>query len=160
MKNLLLTLVMAALSLTSFGQKIAAKKNLITVDKQPYASIEYDGVDTYYVSSPQNERLFVVKWLYFNDPAAASATNAGGATSYLQFIFPGSHTLVETATPAPSFTAFPLILARQIYTARLLKNGALDSQAVADFASINGLLYSARRQALDRPIVVPVGSGY
>ena len=161
MKNAFLLLALAALACPAFGQKITVKKNLVSVDKQPYARIESDGSDTYYVGSPQNERLFVVKWLYFNDPTAVSPTNLTGATSYLQFIFPTSHTLVETAPPAPSLSSFLVSLTRKIYAARLLKNGVLDAQAIADFAAINGTLYSVRRRALDQPsVIMPAGTGY
>lgn len=159
MKHLFYTLLLAGLALGASAQKIAVKKNLMTVDGQPYARFEADGgslsSSQYYVSSPQNARLFVVKLLSFNDPANASPDNLTGNTCYLQFVFPASGQVAETAL---SGLFRSLSLARKIYPARLLQNGALDPRAVADFVLVNGTPFSARRRALDQAAwVVPVG---
>ncbi len=151
MKNLFCTLLFATLTFGAGAQKIAVKSNLMTVGGQPYARLLADGgaltSTQYYVSSPQNERLFVVKLLSFNDPANACPSNPTGNTDYLQFVFTASRTVVETPVPG-LFRA--LSLARKIYAAQLLRNGTLDPQAVADFAVNNGTVYSQRRQALDQ----------
>lgn len=159
MKNLFCALLLSCLALGATAQKIAVKKNLMTVDGQPYARLEADGSalssNQFYVNSPQGERLFVVKQLSFNDPANASAPNPTGSTTYLQFVFPATGQVAETYQPG-LFRA--LNVARQLYPARLLKNGMLDPQAVTEFVLINGTLFSARRQALDRSaLLVPVG---
>jgi hypothetical protein len=151
MKNLFCTLLLTLLALGATAQKIAVKKNLMTVDGQPYARLEPDGSalssSQFYVNSPQNNRLFVVKLLSFNDPANVSPNNLTGSTDYLQFVFPASGQVAET----PLLGLFrSLSVARKIYPARLLKNGALDPQAVADFILVNGTPFSARRQALDQ----------
>jgi hypothetical protein len=159
MKNLFCTLLFSLLALGATAQKIAVKKNLMTVDGQPYARLEANGSalgsSQFYVNSPQGERLFVVKQLSFNDPANASPQNPTGSTTYLQFVFPATGQVAETYQPG-LFRA--LSVARQLYPARLLKNGALDPQAVTDFVLVNGTSFSARRQALDRSaLLVPVG---
>jgi hypothetical protein len=159
MKNLFCTFLFSLLALGATAQKIAVKKNLMTVDGQPYARLEANGSalgsSQFYVNSPQGERLFVVKQLSFNDPANASPQNPTGSTTYLQFVFPATGQVAETYQPG-LFRA--LSVARQLYPARLLKNGALDPQAVTDFVLVNGTSFSARRQALDRSaLLVPVG---
>jgi hypothetical protein len=159
MKNLFCTFLFSLLALGATAQKIAVKKNLMTVDGQPYARLEANGSalgsSQFYVNSPQGERLFVVKQLSFNDPANASPQNPTGSTTYLQFVFPATGQVAETYQPG-LFRA--LSVARQLYPARLLKNGALDPQAVTEFVLVNGTSFSARRQALDRSaLLVPVG---
>jgi len=163
MKTLLLALAGSLLALGASAQKLAIKRNLVTVDRQPYAHIEPAGEtifgisDMYYVSSAQNERLFAVKYLVLNDPAAASPTNPTGSIGYVQFVFTNARLYVETSAPASGFR--PINVARIIYAARLLKGDKLDPQAVADFAVNNGTLYSARRHALEQPLLAPAG-GY
>jgi hypothetical protein len=151
MKNLFCTLLLSLLALGATAQKIAVKKNVMTVNGQPYARLEGDGgalsTTQYYVNSVQGTRLFVIKLLSFQDPANASASNPTGETQYLQFIFPGSGVAAETVLPG-LFRS--LSMARKIYAAGLLKDGALDPQAVSDFVFTNGMPFSARRQALDQ----------
>lgn len=158
MKNLFCTLLLALLALGATAQKIKVKKNLMTVDGQPYARLETDGSalnsTQCYVNSVQGERLFVVKLLYFNDPANANPQNITGSTTYLQFVFPATGQVAETNQHG-LFRA--LNVALQLYPARLLKNGVLDPKAVTEFVYINGTPFSARRQALDRSaLLVPV----
>lgn len=152
MKNLFYTLLLALAALSASAQKITVKNNLMTVDKQPYARLEGDGgalsSSQYYVSSVQGSRLLVVKLLAYNDPANTSPNNPTGATQYLQFVFPASGQMAETEV-AGLFRS--LSVARKLYAARLLKDGALDPQAVADFVLVNGMSFSARRHALDQP---------
>ena len=152
MRNLLFTLLLAFLAFSGFAQKIAIKGNLITVDKQPYAHIEPGEIylinhsNLFYINSLQDKALFVVKEMMLNDPTA-------GSLSYLQFIFLDSKLVVEVpnGTPLRFMTA-----ARKVHAARLLKNGELDPQAVANFDLINGHIYSDRRLALNQlPIVLP-----
>lgn len=152
MKNLCFTLLLALLTFSGFAQKIAIKDDLITVDKQPYAHIEAGEIylinhsNLFYIKSLQNKPLFVVKAMGLNDPTA-------GILSYLQFIFLDSKLVVEVpnSTPLRFMTA-----ARQVYAARLLKNGELDPQAVANFDLIHGHIYSDRRLALNQlPITLP-----
>lgn len=143
MKTTLATLLLAALSLSANAQKITIKKDLITVDGQPYAYLRQGEVYEYYVSSPQKQRLFIVRPQTLQDPA--------GNASYLQFVFTESHKVVETPIP---YTFIGNIstskIARLIYDARLLKDGALDPEAIADFEVNYGAQYSERRQALNR----------
>jgi len=50
----------------------------------------------------------------------------------------------------------PIDLAREVYAARLLKNGKLVPQAVSDFALLNGRVYTERRLALNQlPVLAP-----
>jgi hypothetical protein len=159
MKHLFCTLLISLLSLGANAQKIAVRQNLMTVDGQPYARLQANGgaltSDQFYVNSLQGDRLFVVKLLTFNDPANASGSNPTGSTSYLQYVFPATGQIAETALPS-LFRA--LSLARQLYPARLLKNGALDPQAVTEFVFVNGTPFSTRRQALDQPaLLAPLG---
>lgn len=142
MKTIFATLLLAAATLSANAQKIVIKKDLITVDGQPYARLEQGETQEYYVSSLQNERLFLVRPLTLQDPA--------GSTNYLQFVFTDLRKLVETPPLSLPFQVLsPIRLARQIYSARLLKNDALDPKAVADFEVNYGAPYSARRQALN-----------
>ncbi len=159
MKHLFCTLLLILLALGANAQKIAVRKNLITVDSQPYARLQANGgaltSNQFYVNSLQGDRLFVVKLLGFNDPSNASSTNPTGSTSYLQFVFPATGQVAETPLPG-LFRA--LSLARQLYPARLLKNGTLDPQAITEFVFVNGTPFSARRQALDQPVLLaPLG---
>jgi len=147
MKTALSLLLLFTLTFGAHAQRIAIKKDLITVDGQPYARIEQGETREFYISSPQNERLFIVRQLTLQDPV--------GSANYLQFVFTGSQTLVETPRPLDVFNIlYPTTLARMIYSARLLKDGALDPKAVADFAVNYGAPYSERRQALNQPGVV------
>lgn len=149
MKTIIATLLLAAAALSANAQKIVVKNDLITLDGQPYARFERGETEEYYISSLQNERLFMVRPLWLQDPA--------GSLSYLQFIFTASHKVVETPRPVPG--AFDILppekLARLIYSARLLKDGALDPKAVADFKTNYGAPYSARREALNQPLMQP-----
>ncbi|MBJ6143372.1 hypothetical protein [Hymenobacter sp. BT559] len=143
MKTTLATLLLAAAALSANAQKIAIKKDLITVDGEPYAYLEQGEAYEYYVSSPQKQRLFIVRPLTLQDPA--------GWASYLQFVFTDSRKVVETPKPSENFHVLsPTKLARIIYSARLLKDGALDPKAVADFEVNYGAPYSERRQALNQ----------
>ncbi len=149
MKTFFATLLLAALALSANAQKIAVKNDLITVDGQPYARLERGETEEYYVSSPQNERLFIVRPLMLQDPSS-------GWEGYLQFVFTESRKLVETPKPIENFRILsPTKLARIIYSARLLKDGALDPKAVADFEVNYGAPYSERRQALNQLLVQP-----
>jgi hypothetical protein len=148
MKTTLATLLLAATTLSATAQKITIKKDLITVDGQPYAHLEKGEAQEYYISSLQHERLFIVRPLTLQDPA--------GWASYLQFVFTDSRKLVETPGLASGFQILsPIRLARQIYSARLLKEGALDPKAVAAFEINYGAPYSERRQALNQLPVAP-----
>lgn len=131
------------------AQKLAVKKGLMTVDGQPYARFESDGGSTFYVSSLQNERLFVVKAM-----ALLGASPAAGNVRYLQYVFTATNLIVET--PFPAYEAYyrAITPARQIYAARLFQNGVLDPKAVADFATNNGTPYSDRQRQLV-PLPVP-----
>jgi hypothetical protein len=163
MKNLFFLLLFSLTALGAAAQKIAVSRNLITVNRQPYARIEPGGEtvfgvsDMYYVSSLQNERLFVVKYLTLSDPATSSPGNPTGSTGYVQFVFTAARLYVEMNVPASGFRT--INIARIIYAARLLKDDKLDPQAVADFAVNNGTPFSARLQVLSQPLLVPAG-GY
>ncbi|TVT40546.1 hypothetical protein FNT36_13810 [Hymenobacter setariae] len=148
MRTILATLLLAAAALSANAQNIAIKKDLITVDGQPYAHLEQGEAGEYYVSSPQKQRLFLVRPLTLQDPA--------GWASYLQFVFTDSRKVVETPKPSENFRILsPTKLARIIYSARLLKDGALDPKAVADFEVNYGAPYSERRQALNQLLTQP-----
>ena len=156
MRTLLCTLLLlAGLATSAHAQKVAIKKGVILLDRQPYAHIEDAGDYTYYISNLQNERLFVVKHVYFTDPQPAYPTGAASETHYWQFVFTKSKTVVEM----PFFATYGqdnLVVARKICLARLLKNDALDPQALADFVTNNGAPYSERREALNRaPTLLP-----
>ncbi len=163
MKNLFFLLVFSLMTLGAAAQKIAVSRNLITVNRQPYARIEPGGEtvfgvsNMYYVSSLQNERLFVVKYLTLNDPANSSPNNPTGSTGYVQFVFTAARLYVEMAVPLSGFRT--INIARIVYAARLLKEDKLDPQAVADFAVNYGTPYSARIQVLAQPLLLPA-NGY
>jgi len=138
----LLALLLATLSLSANAQKITAKKNTIRVDGQSYARFEEGENGEFYISSPQNERLFLVRPLVLQDPI--------GWAAYLQFVFTDSRQVVEMPRPVTTFgTLSPTKIAHLVYSARLLKDGVLDPKAVADFEVNYGAPYSARRQALN-----------
>lgn len=150
-------LALSTFALPAHAQRFAVKKDFITVDGQPYIRIERGELKEFYISSPQHERLFVVRQLALQDPL--------GSSSYLEFtftgpfnssrLFSGQYAKAETPRPADVFNIlYPITLARIIYNAHLLKDGALDSQAVADFIGIYGTPYSSRRNALNQPGVV------
>ena len=163
MKNLFLLLLFSLAALGAMAQKINVSRNLATVDRQPYIRFEPGGEtvfgisDTYYVSSLQNERLFLVKHLTLNDPANSSPTNPTGSTGYVQFVFTAARLYVEMNVPASGFRT--VNIARIIYAARLLKDDKLDPQAVADFAVNYGTPFSARLQVLEQPLLLPA-TGY
>lgn len=152
-----LKLLCSVLLLLTFGaataQRIATKNGIMTVDGQPYALYEFDGSTTVYFSSLQNERLFVVKEIVLPSLVVAGGTHSSGSIRYLQYVFTASHTVVETPFPSNEVYFRALTPMRQIYTARLFQNGALDAKAVADFVTNNGTLYSDRgRQLTTQPI--------
>ena len=118
----------------------------MTVDGQPYARFESDGGNTIYVSSLQNERLFVVKEMTL--PGLVVAGHSAGSVRYLQYVFTASHTVVETPFPSTEVYFRAIGAARQIYAARLLQNGTLDPRAVADFLTNNGTPFSDRQRQL------------
>ena len=159
MKNLFFLLLFSLTALGAAAQKIAVSRGLITVDRQPYAHIEPGGEtvfgvsNMYYVSSLQNERLFVVKYLALNDPANSSPNNPTGSTGYVQFVFTAARLYVEMSVPASGFRT--INIARIIYAARLLKEDKLDPQAMADFAVNNGTPFSARIRVLEQPMLLP-----
>jgi hypothetical protein len=159
MKFLLSAIAFFALAAPAVAQKIKVEDDLITVDGQPYARIEQDGcgimdVDClYYVKSLQNQRLFVVKQVIYNDPTAVSATNPQGRTLYLQYVFTAAKATAETAYPT-TLHLRALDVARKVYKAQLIKEGTLDEQAAADFVTNNGTSYSEHRRTLGQPIIL------
>jgi hypothetical protein len=146
-----------ALLLLAFGtanaQRIAVRNGLMTVDGQPYARFESDGASTFYVSSLQNERLFVVK-----EMVLPGVGHLSGNVRYLQYVFTATHQVVETPFPALESYLRAIIPARQIYAARLFQNGTLDPKAVADFLTNNGTSYSDRQRQL-APLPAPAPTG-
>lgn len=154
MKNLLFTLLLLAGFLPgAYAQKVALKKGVIFLDDQPYARLAADGDAVFYVSSLKNERLFVVNKLSLNDPAAAGPTNTEGEVRYWQFVFTKSKTVVEMPYQR-TYGETQRVIARKICLAQLLKNDELDPQALVDFATNNGALFTERRRALNAPAVV------
>jgi hypothetical protein len=159
--RLLFSLALSTFALSAQAQRFAIKKDLITVDGQPYLRIERGELKEFYISSPQHERLFVVRQMTLQDPL--------GSATYLEYTFTGlggpfkdarslhgHYTKAETPRPLDVFNiVYPTTLARIIYNAHLLKDGALDPQAVVDFAGIYGTPYSKRRDALNQPGVLP-----
>jgi hypothetical protein len=148
----LMKILCVALLLLTFGvanaQRIAAKNGLMTVDGKPYARFEYDGSSTFYFSSLQNERLFVVKEMALPSVGASGAAHSSGSIRYLQYVFTASHTVVETPFPPTEAYLRAITPARQIYAARLFQNGVLDPKAVADFVTNNGTSFSNNQRQL------------
>jgi len=161
MKSFLLLLISFALATSASAQKIKVEDELITVDGQPYARIEQDGcglidVDCfYYVKSLQNQRLFVVKQMSFNDPTQVSASNPQGRQMYLQYVFTAAKATAETSYPA-TLHLRALDVARKVYKAQLIKDGTLNEQLAADFVTNNGTTYSEHRRASSQPTIIVV----
>lgn len=149
MKPLLLTLALLACAAHGFAQKFAVKDNLVMVDGQPYFQFDTDGYDLLYVNSLQGERLLVVKETLLNDPLLCTPDNLTGSRWYLQFFFAQPRTMVETARPA-TLTSLPVIVARKLYAAHLLRQGTVSPAALTEFSFVNGTVYSDRRQALNQ----------
>jgi len=139
MKALCFALLLLAFG-TAHAQRIAVRNGLMTVDGQPYARLESDGGTTLYVSSLQNERLFVVK-----EMVLPGLGHPAGNVRYLQYVFTATHLVVETPYPPLESYFRPIVPARQIYAARLFQNGILDPKAVADFRTNNGTPYADRQ---------------
>jgi hypothetical protein len=160
MKPILILLALLAASSSSFAQRFAVKRDVVTVDGQPFLKFESDGYTSLYISSLQNERLLVVKEMELSDPALRQTGSINNAHFYLQYVFLKPHTIVETPRP-PAFTSLPVMVARTLYAARLLQNDALSQPALNEFALVNGTVYSERRQALNQagwlPPVAPAG---
>lgn len=163
MRTLATVLLLLAAASGGFAQKIAVKRDLITIDKQPYARVEADGgllqagQRTLYVSAPTGERLLVVKEMSLNDPASATPSNPAGRVQYVQFLFPSTRTFAELPMPALGYER-PLDIARVLYAARLLRGAGLDPQAVADFIALHGTPYATRRQVLNQSALMqPLG---
>jgi hypothetical protein len=142
MKTLCFALLLLAFG-TANAQRIAVKNGLMTVDGQPYARFESDGSSTLYISSLQNERLFVVK-----EMVLPGAGHLSGNVRYLQYVFTATHLVVETPFPSSEVYFRAITPARQIYAARLFHDGALDPNAVADFSTNNGTPYSDHQRQL------------
>lgn len=151
MKTLLFTLLLLTGFLSeAYAQNIAVKKGIILLDNQPYARMMADGDRCFYISNLKNERLFVVNRLSLNDPAAAQAANPTGEVKYWQFVFTKSKTVVETPYQR-TYGETERVIVRKICLAQLLKNDELDPQALADFVTNNGTLFTERRRALNSP---------
>jgi hypothetical protein len=140
------------LLLLTFGaanaQRVTVKNGLMTVDGKPYARFESDGANTIYVSSLQNERLFVVKEMALPSLVVAGVGQSSGRVRFLQYVFTASHTVIETPFPASETYFRAITPARQIYAARLFQDGALDPKAVADFFTNNGTPFSDYQRQL------------
>lgn len=154
MKAILLILALLGASRSSFAQRFAVKRDVVTVDGKPYIKFESDGYTSLYISSLQNERLLVVKEMELSDPFLRQTGSANNAHSYLQYVFLKPHIMVETARP-PAFTSLPVMVARTLYAARLLQNDALSQPALEEFSYVNGTVYADRRQALNQPGWLP-----
>jgi hypothetical protein len=151
MKILLFTLLLLTSFLSgAYAQKIVFKKGVIFLDNQPYAHMAADGDRCFYISNLKNERLFVINRLSLNDPTAAEPTNPTGEVKYWQFVFTKSKTVVETPYQR-TYGETERVIARKICLAQLLKNDELDPQALADFVTNNGTLFTERRRALNNP---------
>jgi hypothetical protein len=149
MKLLLFSLVLLLSAPASFAQKFAVKGDLVTVDGQPYFRFESDGNSLVYINSLQNAHLFVVRDLRLNDPVLRTPANPDGGQGYLQYVFLQPHTVVEIPY-ATGLTSLPVQIARTLYVTRLLQTGSISPTALAEFALVNGTLYSDRRQALNQ----------
>ncbi|NML67437.1 hypothetical protein HHL22_19720 [Hymenobacter sp. RP-2-7] len=125
------------------------KRDVVTVDGQPYLKFESDGYTSLYISSLQNERLLVVKEMELSDPALRQTGSINNAHLYLQYVFLKSRTIVETPRPSV-FSSLPVMVARTLYAARLLQNGGVSQPALDEFALVNGTVYTERRQALNQ----------
>jgi len=147
MKTLCFVLLLLACG-AAHAQRIAVKNGLMTVDGKPYARYESDGSSTLYISSLQNERLFVVKEMVLPSLVVAGPGRSSGSVRYLQYVFTASHTIVETPFPTTEVYFRPITPARQIYAARLFQNGVLDPKAVADFVTNNGTPFSDHQRQL------------
>lgn len=147
MKILCLLLLLLTFG-TASAQRVAVRNGVMTVDGKPYAHFESDGANTIYVSSLQNERLFVVKEMTLPSLVVAGAGHSAGNVRYLQYVFTASHTVVETPFPSTEVYFRAISAARQIYAARLLQNGTLDPKAVADFLTNNGTPFSDHQRQL------------
>jgi hypothetical protein len=156
MKLLLFSLLLLLSAPASFAQKFAVKGDLVTVDGQPYFRFESDGSSLFYINSLQHAHLFVVKALRLNDPVLNTPTNPGGEQWYLQYVFLQPHTVVELPSHV-GLTSLPLPvqIARTLYVTRVLQAGRVDPAALAEFALVNGTLYSDRRQALNQASWLP-----
>ncbi|WP_460586430.1 hypothetical protein [Hymenobacter arcticus] len=157
MKSAFFTLLLTLLALGATAQKVVVKDGLMTVDRQPYARFESDGGNALYISSPQNERLFVVKEMWSSDQLLPGTTHPVRGAHYLQYVFTASRLVVETPFPSSEVYFRSIAVARQIYAARLLQNGALDPKAVADFLTNNGTQYSDLQRQLAPALSVPAG---
>jgi hypothetical protein len=154
MKTLLFSwLLLVSFLPGAYAQKIAIKKGVIFRDNQPYAQLAADGDATFYISNLKNERLFVVKRLSLNDPAAAEPSNISGEVWYWQFVFTKSKTVVEMPYQR-TYGETERVIARKICLAQLLKNDELDPQALADFITNNGMVFTERRRALNTPALL------
>ncbi|MGI4870145.1 MAG: hypothetical protein ACRYFX_03085 [Janthinobacterium lividum] len=164
MKTIFFSLLLTGLATSAFAQKIKVENDLVTVDGQPYARIEKDGCGmmdldcSYHVKSLQNQQLFTVKQVIFNDPGQISASNPEGRTLYLQYIFTASRTTAETSFPA-TLHLRALDVARKVYQAHLLKEGTLDAEVADTFVLDKGTPFSQRRREIN-PQVIVVPSGH
>ena len=154
MKPILFLLALLAASSSSFAQRFAVKRDVVTVDGQPYLKFESDGYTSLYISSLQNERLLVVKEMELSDPVLRQTGSINNAHFYLQYVFLKPHTIVETPRP-PAFSSLPIMVARTLYAARLLQNDTLSQPALDEFSLVNGTVYADRRQALNQPGWLP-----
>jgi hypothetical protein len=114
----------------------------MTIDSKPYARFEADRTNTFYVSSLQNERLFVAKEMALPSLVLAGVGQSSRRVRYLQYAFTASHTVIETPFPTSEAYFRPITPARQIYAAHLFQDGALGPKAVADFLTNNGTPFS------------------
>lgn len=154
MSRFLLIALLGLSASAALAQKIEVKNDLILVDGQPYAGIEAEGcrlTDTdcrYYIKALNGgRRVAVVKQLAYNDPDERTVADAVGQVTYLQFVFTVSGQSAETTDPTTVLLR-PIDVARKVVKAHLMKDGALDEQAAADFVTHNGLPFSERRKVL------------
>ena len=164
----LFLLMLALLPVSAvLAQKIEVKKDVILVDGQPYATLEADGCGVldvqclYYVKAlTGDKRLFVVKQQVYLDPDHRDASNPTGRVLYLQYVFTAAGIAAETAYPL-TLHLRSIDVARKVVKAHLMKDGALDEQAAADFVTNNGSPFGERRKALGAPPTIIINNrGY
>lgn len=159
MKKLLILFLFATTAIThAFAQKVTVEDDKILVDGVAVGGIEKDGCGfnvqcQYHVKSLAGKRLFVVKHLQFSDPNERSAANPEGKVHYLQYVFTKAGTKAETAFPT-TLSLRAKDVARLVVKAGLLKDGALNDEAAADFVTNNGTPYTDRRKEIAGPKVI------
>lgn len=153
MKKLFLFLFMLfLLSFDAFAQKATVADTLILKDGVPYCQIFklncVLGTCDYSIRTLDGKEVIYVKFAFYKDPAAKSASNTEGNVYYREWIFLDSGEKAETSPGGEK------AIARLIVENDLVAVSSINMENERRFVLINGTPFSEKQSATQGKVII------